>query len=272
MNRTLRKVHWIATALIAIAAVAFVSFSTGGATNAGDDAAAAQKQEIASEIATLFRSARAVISTNQELINDASKGDKGLGADMVIAQTKENFAKAINGAFPERDPSTLLGQAQTAMFSSIKSVMDKAQPVINEQGKGFKGFLPAVFAKQVADEFTKSMEGKVCIKLTAPKAYTRNRANRPDEWENNVIQTMFSTPEWQNGKTFSEASTFKGKPAYRFIMPEYYVESCLKCHGQPKGELDITGGKMEGGVLGELGGAVSVVLYDDAVIAGAPTP
>ena len=37
---------------------------------------------------------------------------------------------------------------------------------------------------------------------------------------------------------------------------------CLNCHGDPKGELDITGGKKEGGQLGELGGAISVVIYD----------
>ena len=53
----------------------------------------------------------------------------------------------------------------------------------------------------------------------------------------------------------------KGKQAFRLILPEYYKESCLGCHGGPKGERDITGGKKEGGVLGELGGAISVAIY-----------
>ena len=53
----------------------------------------------------------------------------------------------------------------------------------------------------------------------------------------------------------------KGQPAFRLILPEYYKESCLACHGEPKGERDITGGKKEGGVLGELGGAISVTIF-----------
>ena len=53
-----------------------------------------------------------------------------------------------------------------------------------------------------------------------------------------------------------------GKQAYRLILPEYYKQSCLACHGQPKGAIDITGGKKEGGRLGELGGAISVVIFN----------
>ncbi|MEE8532920.1 MAG: hypothetical protein V3S95_05135 [Alphaproteobacteria bacterium] len=32
-------------------------------------------------------------------------------------------------------------------------------------------------------------------------------------------------------------------------------------HGEPKGERDATGDKKEGGQLGELGGAISVAIY-----------
>ena len=43
------------------------------------------KAQLCEDVATLFRSARAVISKNQGLINDASKGDKGLNGKTVIA-------------------------------------------------------------------------------------------------------------------------------------------------------------------------------------------
>ena len=105
------------------------------------------------------------------------------------------------------------------------------------------------------------MGGKAFIKLTAPKDYVRNRSNRPDEWESN-IESKFKDAGWENGASFGERGTHKGKEGYRFILPEYYAQSCLNCHGDPKGELDITGGKKEGGQLGELGGAISVVIYD----------
>jgi len=88
----------------------------------------------------------------------------------------------------------------------------------------------------------------------------RNRANRPDKWESEVIEGTFKSAGYDK-KYVSEVTQKKGKDAFRLILPEYYKESCLSCHGDPKGELDITGGKKEGGKLGELGGAISVTLY-----------
>jgi hypothetical protein len=143
----------------------------------------------------------------------------------------------------------------------VEEVMGEAQGMINEQGKGFKGFLPAVFGARVASKFSEAMAGKFAIKLTAPKAYVRNRANRPDEWENQVIETQFKSPSYERGSAYSENAQVKGRNAYRYILPEYYGPSCLACHGDPKGEVDITGGKKEGGKLDELGGAISLVVY-----------
>ncbi|MDA7978076.1 MAG: DUF3365 domain-containing protein [Pirellulales bacterium] len=220
-----------------------------------------EKQEVAAQLATLFRSARAVISENQALINDETKGDKGLTGEFVVERTKENYAKAAGTALNTADDS-LSGRAVAAMLESVESVMNDAQPLINEKGKGFKGFLPAIFAKQVADTFTTKMKGSMAIKLTAPKSYVRNRANRPDSWEHDVLEQNFKSPDWVNGEPHFEQVDYEGTGAFRFILPEYYKESCLKCHGGPKGELDVTGGKKEGGVLGELGGAISVVIFD----------
>lgn len=222
----------------------------------------AELESTALQMATLFRAARSVISTNQALINDADKGDKGLSGETVVAAAIENYAEATGEAWTEPDTSTLLGQAQTAMLASVETVMAGAQSLINEQGKGFKGFLPAVFAKQVATEFSNRMNGTMFIKLTAPKDYVRNRANRPDPWEHDVIENKFRSDGWTTNDVFTEKAEHKGKSGFRLLLPEYYGASCLNCHGEPKGELDITGGKKEGGVLGELGGAISVVIYD----------
>ena len=38
-------------------------------------------------------------------------------------------------------------------------------------------------------------------------------------------------------------------------------ESCLACHGSPKGEMDITGYPKEGGKLNDLGAVISITLY-----------
>ncbi len=217
--------------------------------------AATEQEQSAQEIATLFRAARKVVSDNQALINDAGKGDKGLSGAVVVAQAKVNYQTASGQPVKEADP------AQKALLEAIATVMTDAQPLINEAGRGFKGFLPAVFARQVAERTSEKLQGKVFIKLTAPKDYLRNRANRPDDWENNVMETKFRAPAWEKGKAFGETADHKGKPGYRLALPEYYGQSCLDCHGSPKGARDITGGLKEGAVLNELGGTISVVVY-----------
>lgn len=176
---------------------------------------------------------------------------------MVKEQALSNYAEATGTPLDVNN----LTNAQSAMLSAVVFVMDGNQELINEKDVGFKGFLPAIFARQVADEFSKKMAGKMKIKLTAPKSYVRNRANRPDKWESNVIETKFKSADYKKGTPFYEESSVKGKQAFRFILPEYYGKSCLGCHGMPKGERDITGGKKEGGTLGELGGAISLVIY-----------
>lgn len=221
-----------------------------------------EKAAIGTEITTIYRAARGVIAKSQKLINDASKGDKGLSADVVIAKTKENYKNATGNDFKMADAGSLKGKTQKALLDSISEVMNNAQPLINEKGKGLKGFLPAIFAKQMGDGFNKNIGGQAYIKLTAPKNYVRNRANRPDKWEANVIETMFKDAGYEKNKVFTENAKHKGKDAFRLILPEYYKQACLNCHGEPKGAKDITGGKKEGGKLGELGGAISFVIYN----------
>ena len=222
-----------------------------------DLALSASNFETSSELTTLYRAARKVISDNQALINTADVADKGLSGEAVVQKTLTNY-QAQTGTMLEMSTLT---EAQAAMLKAVREVMDENQALINEQGVGFKGFLPAVFARHVATSFSEKMDGQMTIKLTAPKAYVRNRSNRPDKWEANIIESMFKASSYEKGKPFAEEQQVKGKAAYRFILPEYYGASCLGCHGEPKGTKDITGGKREGGKLNELGGAISLTIF-----------
>lgn len=49
----------------------------------------------------------------------------------------------------------------------------------------------------------------------------------------------------------------------RTMMPIYYSEDCLTCHGSPKGILDMSGYPREGAQTGELAGAISVQIPMD---------
>ena len=222
--------------------------------------AATEDEQIALKLATLLRSSRKVISDNQDLINEQKTG-KNLTAQRVLEEGKANYAKATGQPFPTLNKATKEGKLLQAEIDSIQEVMTDAQTLINDPNLGFKGFLPAVFAKRVADAFKPKVGEEAYLKLTAPKELIRNRANRPDPWEDSVIKTKFQGGGWEKGKAFSETTDLNGKKAYRLLIPEYYGPSCLSCHGDPKGELDITGGKKEGMKLEDLGGAVSAAIY-----------
>lgn len=211
-------------------------------------------EELAAEVTVLIRSGRAVISENQALINDAAKGDKGLTPDKVLATAKENYKKAAGKPLSTPAAGSVNERAQKAVLESFNEVMTKNQGLINEKGKGYKGFLPAVFAREVAESFTAKMKGEMVVKLTAPKELIRNRTNKPDEWEHTVFVQQFKKADYTKGKPFSQTVG----TTYRYMIPEYYSETCLQCHGEPKGERDISGGLKEGAKLGDLGGALSL--------------
>jgi hypothetical protein len=147
-------------------------------------AASTEDMKIALSLAQLLRSARTVISKNQNLINDANKGDKGLTGEAVLKLAIANYVKAKGKDPRSHDPHSRESRLLQAQMTSIREVMEDHQVTINRRGLGFKGF-----------------------------------------------------------------------------VPEYYGAGCLKCNGEPKGELDVTVYPKEGGRLDELGEVISITLY-----------
>jgi hypothetical protein len=216
----------------------------------------------AKQLANMLTAAERVIADNQTLIDDASKGDKGLTADVVMAKAAEHYQAATKEAWPSTEGDSRRARLSRTLVTIMRAVMDKAQPLINEQGKGYKSFIPPIFTDQVAREFCRTMEGVAVIRITAPPELIRNRRHKPDEWEVKVINDQFKAAAWDKNGVFSERADYKGKPGLRLLKPQYYEQSCLACHGEPKGERDMNGGIKEGGKLGDLGGAISVVILD----------
>lgn len=225
------------------------------------ETAADEEIQIALNLAKLLQIGRTVISANQDLINDASVGDKGLTGDKVLADTVERYRQATGVDLNAIDPETREGRMLLAEMQAIREVVDDNQKLINEQGIGFKGFIPAVFGRLVTERFQEKMGTEAEMKVTAPPALVRNRKARPDEWERRIIEEKFMSPDWERGEIFAEAEPSKGREAFRVMVPEYYAASCLTCHGENKGDIDITGYPKEGASEGDLGGVISISLF-----------
>ncbi|MFO0729465.1 MAG: DUF3365 domain-containing protein [Nitrospiraceae bacterium] len=205
-------------------------------------------------IKKLLQVGRGVVSENQAAINDSAKADKGFTGDYVANQVIDRFRKAtkIDLSRPSSVPQAALF---LAMVEAEKEVVDEAQPVINKQGVGFKGFLPASFARKSGEHFYR----KTGIRVKLTGADYRYPGNKPDDFESEVLR-IFADSRHPKGQPYSKATMLDGKPVLRMMDPEYATSTCLNCHGNPKGERDVTGMKKEGWKEGDLAGAISIVI------------
>jgi hypothetical protein len=241
--------------ILAMAVAGLTLSGAGGALAADDD------EEIALNLANMLRSARAVIAAHQDLINTPGGGDKGLTGEVVLEETIARF-QADNDLDPRTtDPESRMGRLFQAQMAAIQEVVDEEQGTINRPDVGFKGFVPAVFGRMVNERFKEKVGNEAQIKVTAPVELVRNRGARPDAWETQHIEAELLDPGWPQGQVFTAVTEQNGREAFRILVPEYYSAGCLSCHGEPKGEIDITGYPMEGGKLDDLGGVISITLF-----------
>ncbi len=209
-------------------------------------------------LAILHDSGRVTIGANQPLINDPDKGDKGF--------TPENFEKQVTAKFKDRTKVDLdnlknekvpeiAKKLLPQLVDAMKQTVADYQPVINRAGVGFKGFIPATFGTQAASKF----RAKTGVYLKQTMNPPRNPKNTPDEFELKAL-AKFADPSYprQGEKIISE--TVDGGKAVRVLLPLFYGKGCLSCHGEPKGEKDISGYMREGAKEGDMGGAISVKL------------
>ncbi|MDO8357140.1 MAG: DUF3365 domain-containing protein [Nitrospirota bacterium] len=219
-----------------------------------------QAEETARLIAMLLSTGRVVIDRHQSLIDDPSKGAKGFTPEVFERQVVNEF-RSRTGVDLTKPASDHLPPSTTnllrALLDASKDVVAEAQPVINQQGVGYKHFIPATFGSQVAERFS----ARSGIQLKQTTLEPRNPKNAPDPYEKAVLRRLLTQPS--QSVTISEVQT--GNNMLRVLTPIYYTRDCLACHGGPAGQLDISGYRKEGAEEGDLAGAISVSIPLNAV-------
>jgi Protein of unknown function (DUF3365) len=211
-------------------------------------------------LAILLDSGRVTVGANQSLINDPDKGDKGFTPDVFEKQLVEKFkerAKVDISKLKDEKVPPLAKQLLPQLVDASKKTVADYQPVINKQGVGFKGFIPATFGTQTAAKF--SAKSGVYLKQTTLDSFLRNPKNKADEFEASVLKKFADASYPRQGEKIVSEATDGGKTT-RVMLPLFYGKGCLGCHGEPKGEKDISGYMKEGAKEGDLGGAISVKL------------
>ncbi|BCG45546.1 putative PAS/PAC sensor protein [Citrifermentans bremense] len=214
---------------------------------------AGEKEEsVATAMAEYLLSARAVLAQNQKLINDPAKGDKGFTPAVYEQQVRMEFLSRTSADITKMGDDDF-GKALSDIHQSAKLVVAEAQPVINQQGKGFKGYNPAAFGAKVGA----TLEKRSQLRIKQTSLQFRADHNKPDEYETAVLK-KFALGKGE--QVHVEETELNGQKVLRYLVPLYVGKSCLTCHGDPAGSVDVSGYKREGYKEGELRGAISVAV------------
>lgn len=217
----------------------------------------AEAEETARLLAKLLQSGRMVIERNQSLIDDPHKGEKGFTPDLFEQQLAQEFRlkTGIDLTSLSKTPVStalppLAKELLPALVQASREVIREAQVVINQRGIGYKNFIPATYGSQASARFSKSSH----VRLKQTTIQPRNPKNEPDEYEASVLKWLAGRPR---AEAYVSELTEEGR-TLRVVMPIYYAKDCLTCHGEPKGDLDISGYQKEGHKEGDLAGAITV--------------
>lgn len=129
------------------------------------------------------------------------------------------------------------------------------QDAINFDSAGnfeFKHLNPAAVGKGIGDIFN----GYSGYSFKQTRLKVRDSYNAPDGFEVEGLRQLAADKGLGELWGYQELA---GKKVFRYMVPLYYDQSCMPCHGGPAGEKDIAGYLKEGFSPGEFAGAISIV-------------
>jgi len=176
------------------------------------------------------------------------------GAILLLSTTLNN--QQAQGEMLEK--AQILSQEMGAAWKFI----EENQDLIDTDSDGsynFKGIYCALAGKSIAARFSEETGYVIRYISTTP----RDEEAYPDYFESKAYEA-FS----EGLLEYFGISEYEGEDVFRFVTPILVEESCLRCHGDPIGETDMTGYPKEGLREGDIGGAISIIMPIQNYMAG----
>ena len=146
-------------------------------------------------------------------------------------------------------------RALGTMMTSVWDFADINKEAINTSSSGeydYKGLHCSIVGKSVGKLFSQNSDYAFRFVNFSP----RNSNASPDDFEAEALKSFLDGTT----KEYYAFSTYEGKPVFRYVYSMEVKKSCLECHGEPKGEIDISGYPKEGWQLGANAGAGSIII------------
>ncbi len=151
-----------------------------------------------------------------------------------------------------REKGQVLAQQMDAVWEFMASNQERLEQISYTSEGVYQGLHCAIVGRSIGALFTSQSTYSTKFVNFNP----RNSADQPDEFESAAL-TAFNDG---TATEFSEIAKVDGKEVFRYVAPMRIEENCLDCHGEPAGEIDVTGFPKEGWKLGDVGGAISIVM------------
>lgn len=152
-----------------------------------------------------------------------------------------------------REQARALAQQMDAVWEFMVANQDRlAQVAFTEDGV-YQGLHCAIAGRIIGQSFTMHSDYTTRFVNFNP----RNKAGEPDDYEAAALSAFHDDASRADYYGFAD---YEGRQVFRYVAPMTIEEACLQCHGEPAGELDVTGAPKEGWKMGDVGGAISIIM------------
>lgn len=153
-----------------------------------------------------------------------------LGAN-VLWTTKNQHTQTENEL---RVQGRALAQQMDAVWEFMVYNQDRLAEVAFTEDGVYQGLHCAIAGRIIGQVFTLQSDYTTRFVNFEP----RNDAGLPDSFEAEALEAFHADSQ---RKDFYGFADYEGEQVFRYVAPMTIEEACLQCHGEPVGELDVTG-------------------------------
>lgn len=168
-----------------------------------------------------------------------------------IYWTTENKRAQMESELVEQGRA--LSHQMDAVWEFMVSNQSRLEKVAFTEDGIYQGLHCAIAGRSIGNLFSSQTDYTTRFVNFNP----RNPNDEPDEWEAAALTAFQGDGAVREYYGFE---SFDGQEMFRYSAPMTIDANCLQCHGEPVGELDVTGFPKEGWTIGDVGGAISIAV------------
>lgn len=151
-----------------------------------------------------------------------------------------------------REKGQVLAQQMDAMWEFMASNQYRLEQISYTEDGVYQGLHCAIVGRSIGALFTSQSSYTTRFVNFNP----RNLADEPDEFDAAALDAFNAG----SAAEYYGITEYEGEEVFRYLAPMRIEENCLDCHGEPAGEIDVTGYEKEGWSIGDVGGAISIIM------------